>query len=401
MTETIWDTVVLLDKTHVEGIVYKLTNDANDRVYIGQTRTHIFNHGKFRPAGITHRLRQHFTIAKTKPSMPISMAIKEIGEEHFHIAEVARCSLARLDGVESAHITLNDSVDTGYNESYGCPNDDGQSGKRKRGKAQHRGEKRAKRAKDYAEKCYEVATIAQVGGCAPKYTVTLSNAGDTSREADRTTFSAVGGIGRKEAMDFAKCHAKTVRWASTLTRGEIFRQGLVAKYQDTAISLRVSRCKNLLIAHIKTPCKHTVRTMERTSFQAKPDFPTAYASMKKFAEDLKVPVTYVGGALKHPEEPDATTSLPPGCREPSVVSQQRTQALVDKFTGKVRRLVVRRGKTDLVTYLEISEGVPVYKMAKRSFYGSTDWNKAYRLVEQFAKDLQTTCYYGDTELITS
>ena len=51
------------------GYIYKISNDINDNIYIGQT---VFS--------IEYRFKQHL---KAKDNYPIHAAIKQYGVEHF------------------------------------------------------------------------------------------------------------------------------------------------------------------------------------------------------------------------------------------------------------------------------------------------------------------------------
>ena len=44
---------------YVKGQIYLITNTVNNKKYIGQTRTHMWNHGKYRPFGYIRRFKDH------------------------------------------------------------------------------------------------------------------------------------------------------------------------------------------------------------------------------------------------------------------------------------------------------------------------------------------------------
>lgn len=49
----------------ITGEIYKITNLVTNKSYIGQTRTHRLNHGKYRPYGYLHRFNDHNSEAKS------------------------------------------------------------------------------------------------------------------------------------------------------------------------------------------------------------------------------------------------------------------------------------------------------------------------------------------------
>lgn len=58
-----------------EGYIYKIWNDVNDKVYVGQTTRNV-----------EHRLKEHIYSAngkKPRYMQILHLAIKEIGPEHF------------------------------------------------------------------------------------------------------------------------------------------------------------------------------------------------------------------------------------------------------------------------------------------------------------------------------
>lgn len=57
----------LIDKSEVHkiiGEIYKITNLLNNKMYIGQTRSHYLNRGKYRPFGFIKRFQSHFSESK-------------------------------------------------------------------------------------------------------------------------------------------------------------------------------------------------------------------------------------------------------------------------------------------------------------------------------------------------
>lgn len=92
------------------GIIYIITNDINNKVYIGQTIQ-----------TLKQRWQQHCRkpFSKAESNMLIKRAILKYGKEHFFIKEIEKCSVENLDAREIHYIKLYDSVNTGYNLTKG------------------------------------------------------------------------------------------------------------------------------------------------------------------------------------------------------------------------------------------------------------------------------------------
>lgn len=92
------------------GIIYIITNDINDKVYIGQTIQ-----------TLKQRWQQHCRkpSSKQESNMLIKRAILKYGREHFFIREIEKCNIEDLDTREIYYIKLYDSVNTGYNMTKG------------------------------------------------------------------------------------------------------------------------------------------------------------------------------------------------------------------------------------------------------------------------------------------
>lgn len=88
--------------THKFYYIYKLTNDVNSKVYIGQT------------SDPQHR----FQVCQYR-AKKIADAIKEIGWEHFHANLIATAPTREIAGeLEAQYIDWYDSVNNGYNSTY-------------------------------------------------------------------------------------------------------------------------------------------------------------------------------------------------------------------------------------------------------------------------------------------
>lgn len=94
------------------GYIYKIYNDVNDHLYIGQTS---------QPIG--DRWEGHKSSARnsTLPSFndTVHIAMRKYGIEKFHIVEIEKCDNELLDEREEYWIDYYDSFNNGYNETRG------------------------------------------------------------------------------------------------------------------------------------------------------------------------------------------------------------------------------------------------------------------------------------------
>lgn len=100
---------------NVRGHIYKITCQTNGKIYVGQTRSHIFNHGKYRPFGYIKRWKQHISEAKgnsRKQSSALNDCIKECGEENFLVELLEECSIADSHDREKHYINEYNSFET-------------------------------------------------------------------------------------------------------------------------------------------------------------------------------------------------------------------------------------------------------------------------------------------------
>lgn len=90
----------------IVGVVYLLTNRANGKQYVGQTRQ-----------TLAKRLRRHRWVSTTKSRMPISLAIKKYGWNSFSVRVLCECdSQSELDDKEVYYAkTLKTFSPDGYN----------------------------------------------------------------------------------------------------------------------------------------------------------------------------------------------------------------------------------------------------------------------------------------------
>ena len=91
------------------GIIYKVTNDINDLVYIGQTMYLLEN-----------RWEWHINKSNNiKDNCKFHKALRELGYEHFKIEEIERVSTTILDEREIYWIKYYNSYFNGYNSTLG------------------------------------------------------------------------------------------------------------------------------------------------------------------------------------------------------------------------------------------------------------------------------------------
>jgi hypothetical protein len=93
-----------IDDFHlVKGVIYKITNKNNSKSYIGQTRTHRLNHGKYRPFGHLGRFRDHISEAhstKKNQSWYLNSSILKHGVDNFICELLLTCEVEDLDTYE-------------------------------------------------------------------------------------------------------------------------------------------------------------------------------------------------------------------------------------------------------------------------------------------------------------
>ena len=94
------------------GYIYKIYNDVNDHLYIGQTSQ-----------PISDRWECHKSSARnsTLPSFndTVHIAMRKYGIEKFHIVEIEKCDNELLNEREEYWIDYYDSFNNGYNETRG------------------------------------------------------------------------------------------------------------------------------------------------------------------------------------------------------------------------------------------------------------------------------------------
>lgn len=107
----------------MEGIIYKITNKTNGKIYIGKTKEHYQN----QPFGVTGRFSRHLYNAYSKVETRrnecpmLYNAIRKYGKENFKIEKLFNCELEECDEYEISTIKEYKSADKkiGYNIALG------------------------------------------------------------------------------------------------------------------------------------------------------------------------------------------------------------------------------------------------------------------------------------------
>lgn len=94
----------------MNGYIYKITNDINDKVYIGLATT-----------SIQERFATHIKdrTKRTHEKRPLYSAMNKYGIEHFHIELIEECDIDFLAEREQYWIAFYNSYHNGYNATLG------------------------------------------------------------------------------------------------------------------------------------------------------------------------------------------------------------------------------------------------------------------------------------------
>ena len=115
---------VLDSDEKVLGIIYKIKNRINGKMYIGQTVSHKLNNGKYRPFGEQGRFRQHISDAtnntKKKQCTYLNNAIRKHSPSSFEIELLEHCLPKDKNDLEIQLIAqYNTLYPNGYNLTKG------------------------------------------------------------------------------------------------------------------------------------------------------------------------------------------------------------------------------------------------------------------------------------------
>ena len=118
------DILELNEKDKLEGIIYKITNIVDQKLYIGQTVSHRKNKGKYRPFGHIGRFNDHISEAvnntKRKQCTYLNNSIRKHGKDNFTVELIETCELKNLDTREQHYINeYNSLFPNGYNLTKG------------------------------------------------------------------------------------------------------------------------------------------------------------------------------------------------------------------------------------------------------------------------------------------
>lgn len=86
--------------------IYKITNNINGKIYIGQSNN------------IQRRFSEHQNRGATS-RIPVDIAIQRYGKESFNFEIIEECSIEQLNQKETYWITYFNSIENGYNCSVG------------------------------------------------------------------------------------------------------------------------------------------------------------------------------------------------------------------------------------------------------------------------------------------
>ena len=95
----------------MKGIIYKITNKLNSKVYIGQTIQTLRNRW--------YRHCAKNCTSQAERNMEIKRAILKYGKENFTVEAIEECDSKKLDDREKFYIRYFDSYHNGYNSTEG------------------------------------------------------------------------------------------------------------------------------------------------------------------------------------------------------------------------------------------------------------------------------------------
>ena len=103
--------------------IYKITNIKTEKVYIGQSVSHILNHKRYRPYGYEGRFKCHISEAfsdKKNQSHFLNNSIRKYGVKNFKVELLENCECNEADRREIFNISkFNSLYPNGYNLKNG------------------------------------------------------------------------------------------------------------------------------------------------------------------------------------------------------------------------------------------------------------------------------------------
>ncbi len=105
--------------------IYKIINNVNNKIYVGQAVSHIKKHNKYVPHGMVGRFKTHLSEAKINATknacVNLNNALNKYGYENFKLELIKCCSIDDANLIESQEIVNNNSLSpNGYNLTTSC-----------------------------------------------------------------------------------------------------------------------------------------------------------------------------------------------------------------------------------------------------------------------------------------
>lgn len=118
------DSLLEKDEAHkIIGEIYKITNLITNKMYIGQTRSHYLNNGKYRPFGHMGRFKKHLNEASriniNCSCRYLNSTINKYDATNFKCELITTCNINELDYYEINYIS---ELDTKYPNGYNLTN---------------------------------------------------------------------------------------------------------------------------------------------------------------------------------------------------------------------------------------------------------------------------------------
>ena len=104
--------------------IYKITNQINQKLYIGQAISHRKINNNYYPRGLEGRFKEHIKESSIKQKYhcnALNNAIKTYGKSNFNVTILHYCKIEDANKIETAEIKNNNSlVPNGYNINTSC-----------------------------------------------------------------------------------------------------------------------------------------------------------------------------------------------------------------------------------------------------------------------------------------
>jgi group I intron endonuclease len=104
--------------------IYKITNNINQKVYIGQAISHRKSYNKYYPKGMEGRFKEHIKEAKPKQTYhcnALNNALRTYGVNNFTVEILHYCKISDANQIETDEIKKHNSlVPNGYNINTSC-----------------------------------------------------------------------------------------------------------------------------------------------------------------------------------------------------------------------------------------------------------------------------------------